>query len=34
VDFRLSDEQIEWRDLCHRFAVEVMRPVAAEYDRT
>jgi alkylation response protein AidB-like acyl-CoA dehydrogenase len=34
VDFRLSDEQKEWRDLCHRFAVEVMRPVAAEYDRT
>jgi acyl-CoA dehydrogenase len=34
VDFRLSDEQNEWRDLCHRFAVEVMRPVAAQYDRT
>ena len=34
MDFRLSDEQIEWRDLCHRFAVEVMRPVAAEYDRS
>jgi acyl-CoA dehydrogenase len=34
VDFRLSDEQIEWRDKCHRFAVDVMRPVAAEYDRT
>src|SRR3954452_19839711 len=34
VDFRLSDEQIEWRDLCHKFAVEVMRPVAAQYDRT
>jgi alkylation response protein AidB-like acyl-CoA dehydrogenase len=34
VDFRLSDEQIEWRDRCHRFAVEVMRPVAARYDRT
>jgi acyl-CoA dehydrogenase len=34
VDFRLSDEQIEWREKCHRFAVEVMRPVAAEYDRT
>jgi alkylation response protein AidB-like acyl-CoA dehydrogenase len=34
VDFRLSDEQVEWRDKCHRFAVEVMRPVAAEYDRT
>jgi acyl-CoA dehydrogenase len=34
VDFRLNDEQIEWRDTCHRFAVEVMRPVAAHYDRT
>ncbi|MEA2367908.1 MAG: hypothetical protein QOH38_626 [Thermoleophilaceae bacterium] len=34
MDFRLSDEQVEWRDKCHRFAVEVMRPVAAEYDRT
>jgi alkylation response protein AidB-like acyl-CoA dehydrogenase len=34
VDFRLSDEQIEFRDRCHRFAVEVMRPVAAEYDRS
>ena len=34
MDFRLSDEQIEWRDLCHRFAVEVMRPVAANYDRS
>jgi len=34
VDFRLSDEQIEWRDLCHRFAVDVMRPVAADYDRS
>jgi alkylation response protein AidB-like acyl-CoA dehydrogenase len=34
VDFRLSDEQKEWQDLCHRFAAEVMRPVAAEYDRT
>ncbi|HKP90161.1 MAG TPA: acyl-CoA dehydrogenase family protein [Thermoleophilaceae bacterium] len=34
MDFRLSDEQNEWRDKCHRFAAEVMRPVAAEYDRT
>jgi alkylation response protein AidB-like acyl-CoA dehydrogenase len=34
VDFRLSDEQIEWRDRCHRFAVEVMRPAAAKYDRS
>ena len=34
MDFRLSDEQVEWQERCHRFAVEVMRPVAAEYDRT
>ena len=34
MDFRLSDEQLEWRDLCHRFAVDVMRPVAADYDRS
>jgi acyl-CoA dehydrogenase len=33
VDFRLSDEQLEFQDRCHRFAVEVMRPVAAQYDR-
>jgi len=33
VDFRLTDEQQEWRDHCHRFALEVMRPVAAKYDR-
>jgi len=33
VDFRLTDEQLEWRDQCHRFALEVMRPVAAKYDR-
>jgi len=33
VDFRLTDEQEEWRDHCHRFAVEVIRPVAAEHDR-
>ena len=33
MDFRLTDEQQEWRDQCHRFALEVMRPVAAKYDR-
>jgi alkylation response protein AidB-like acyl-CoA dehydrogenase len=33
VDFRLSDDQIEFRDHCHKFAEEVMRPVAAKYDR-
>jgi acyl-CoA dehydrogenase len=33
VDFGLSDEQAEFRDLCHRFAEEVVRPAAARYDR-
>src|SRR5918997_2019541 len=33
MDFRLSDEQIEFRDLCRRFAGEVMRPVADKHDR-
>jgi acyl-CoA dehydrogenase len=33
VDFRLSDEQIAWRDYCRKFAREVIRPVAAEHDR-
>jgi alkylation response protein AidB-like acyl-CoA dehydrogenase len=34
VDFRLSDEQIEWQRKCHVFARDVMRPVSAHYDRT
>src|SRR3954454_24445534 len=34
MDFRLTDEQLEWQDLCHRFAAEVIRPAAPEYDRT
>ncbi len=34
MDFQLSDEQLEFRRHCHRFAVEVMRPAALEYDRT
>jgi len=34
VDFRLSDEQIEWQRKCHVFARDVIRPVAAHYDRT
>ena len=34
MDFRLNEEQIEFQKLCRRFAVEVMRPAAAEYDRT
>jgi acyl-CoA dehydrogenase len=33
MDFALTDEHREFQDLCHRFAVEVMRPVAAHYDR-
>jgi alkylation response protein AidB-like acyl-CoA dehydrogenase len=33
VNFRLSDEQIEWQAYCRKFAREVMRPVAAKYDR-
>ena len=33
MDFRLSDDQIEWRDYCRKFAVEEMRPAAAKHDR-
>src|SRR5436309_14612917 len=33
MDFRLSDEQLEWQAHCHKFAEEVIRPVAAKYDR-
>jgi len=33
VDFRLTDEQQEWKDHCRRFAREVIRPVAPYYDR-
>ena len=33
MDFRLNDEQLEFQRHCHRFAEEVMRPVAARYDR-
>jgi acyl-CoA dehydrogenase len=33
MNFRLSDEQLEFRDHCRRFAREVMRPVAAKHDR-
>jgi alkylation response protein AidB-like acyl-CoA dehydrogenase len=34
MDFHLSDETLEFQRLCHRFAEEVMRPAAPEYDRT
>ena len=33
MDFRLTDEQLEWQAHCHKFAEEVIRPVAARYDR-
>src|SRR4051795_8311332 len=33
MDFRLNDDQREFRDKTRRFAREVMRPVAAEHDR-
>src|SRR6476660_2085545 len=32
MDFGYSDEQREFRALCRRFAVEVIRPVAAKHD--
>jgi acyl-CoA dehydrogenase len=33
MDFRLSDEQVEFQAHCRRFAREVIRPVADEHDR-
>ncbi len=33
MDFRLSDEQLEFKDYVHRFARDVIRPVAAKHDR-
>jgi alkylation response protein AidB-like acyl-CoA dehydrogenase len=33
VDFRLNDEQEEFRAYCRKFAREVIRPVAAKHDR-
>jgi len=33
MDFRLTDEQQEWRQYCRRFSEEVIRPVAAKHDR-
>lgn len=33
MDFRLTDEQLEWQAHCHKFGEEVIRPVAAKYDR-
>jgi acyl-CoA dehydrogenase len=33
MDFRLSDETLEYREYCRKFAREVMRPVAPQHDR-
>ena len=33
MDFRLSDDQLEFQRHCHAFARDVMRPAAARYDR-
>ena len=33
MDFRLTDEQIEFQQHCRKFSTEVIRPVAAKYDR-
>jgi alkylation response protein AidB-like acyl-CoA dehydrogenase len=33
MDFRLSDDHLEFQRECHAFAEEVMRPAAAHYDR-
>jgi acyl-CoA dehydrogenase len=33
VDFRLTDEQLEWQRHCRAFAAEVIRPVAPKHDR-
>ena len=32
MDFSLNDEQREFKDLCRRFATEVIRPVAPKHD--
>ena len=33
MDFRLTDEQLEFQRYCRRFATEVMRPVADKHDK-
>ena len=33
MDFRLSDQSLEWKEYCRKFAREVIRPVAAMHDR-
>jgi len=32
MDFALSDEQQEFKETCHRFAAEVIRPAAPSHD--
>src|SRR5207249_8728084 len=34
LDFRLSDQQLEFQAKVHAFARDVIRPVAPEYDRS
>ncbi len=34
MDFRLSDEQLALQETAHRFAEEVIKPVAGEYDQS
>ncbi len=33
MDFKLSEEQLEFKDYVHRFARDVIRPAAAKHDR-
>src|SRR6185436_430862 len=33
VDFKLNEEQLEFQQHCRRFAREVIRPIAEQYDR-
>src|SRR5919198_332239 len=33
MDFRLSEETLEWKAHCRQFARDVIRPVAAKHDR-
>ena len=33
MDFRLSDETLEWQQYCRKFAREVVRPAAPQHDR-
>jgi alkylation response protein AidB-like acyl-CoA dehydrogenase len=33
MDFRLSDDTLEWKDYCRKFAREVIRPAAPKHDR-